>query len=343
MRNPIDRFSELGRDKGKRTECCNSIIKYYQCWKTNILPICFGEGSNEMHKDITIASLIGENRNNMTKSEMKVADLVLRAQELSALFPASVVAGKAGVSEATMTRFCRRLGLSGYQELQEISRNSVLYRLQSDTSDRLEQSLLDNGDLEDMMNHIMEYDSQNLSFLSEENRSMIRNLIDDICTAEKVFSVGVRTSSFPASFLGFALNFLRSGVYSLAGDLESDLDCLIEVGERDVVIAFSFMRYAVHTLGILEAVAQANPTVYVVTDSLLSPLTSYSDNVLLIHNRSLGVVPSLTPTFSLIHLIVAAAGAHMDKEKVRHRLESLESVYKSYGMVTDGLSGDSSS
>lgn len=63
--------------------------------------------------------------NDMGKSEKKIADYIL--SDPGALLPLSItdLADRSQSSEATIVRFAKRLGLSGYQELKTRSRRKA--------------------------------------------------------------------------------------------------------------------------------------------------------------------------------------------------------------------------
>jgi DNA-binding MurR/RpiR family transcriptional regulator len=130
---------------------------------------------------------------------------------------------------------------------------------------------------------------------------------------------------------------MRPEVHALLGDMNSDIDHLIDLGEEDLVIVFTVMRYTKHTTAMASTMAERGAKMYAITDSLLSPLLQITDKAFLFPNRSLGVVPSLVSVFSFLHLVVAAASTEIKHDAVKQRLDILESLYSSYGMVSDDM------
>lgn len=59
---------------------------------------------------------IGSEYYNLTVSEKKMADYILSIQEKAAKMSISELAEKCGVADATVTRFCRRLGYKGFPD-----------------------------------------------------------------------------------------------------------------------------------------------------------------------------------------------------------------------------------
>ena len=61
-----------------------------------------------------ILELITEQYHSLTRSSRKLADYILANTHDSQYMSISSLAENCGVSEASITRFCRSLGLSGY-------------------------------------------------------------------------------------------------------------------------------------------------------------------------------------------------------------------------------------
>lgn len=283
---------------------------------------------------LSLSKLVHKNWNNMTPAERKVAEVILHTEELAALHTASEIAVQAGVSEATVTRFCRALGLMGFGEVQEIARRSVLRRLQSSTLTRLEDSQDVGGDFAKTLSQVRATEESNRSsFYSHLNTDLLVQCARAITEARKVFCIGIRSAGPPARHLAFSLNFLRSNVFALVGDLERDLDLLMDASDDDVILVFCSRRYSKHLVGLLEAVVGSKTEIYVATDSLLSPLTKFSDKLFWVPNNSVGVVPSLTTAFVLVHALVALAGVILPESKVTRRLKRVESAYEQYGLI----------
>jgi len=282
-----------------------------------------------------VADLIEQHMGSLTKAEMKVANLVVHGDELPALFNIVELAQLADVSESTVSRFCRSLGLSGFAELQQLSRRSVLDRLRSNTPARLQRTREMKGNLDALARTVNEFDQYNLSFYDTIDYDLVEALVGDICSARRVYVMGRRTCKPPASYLAFALNFMRPEVHALLGDLGSDIDRLIGLAEDDLVIAFAVMRYTKHDMTLASTMAGCNPRMYAITDSLLSPLLKLTDNAFLFPNRSLGIVPSLVSMFGFLHFVIAAASIQMNDDELRERLETLESLYSAQGMILE--------
>jgi len=284
---------------------------------------------------VLVSDLIEKNLQELTQAETKVADLILHGEELPALLSIRELAGMAGVSNSTVIRFCRALGLSGFAELQQLSRESVLDRLGNNTPARLRRTREASGDLPELAQQVKELDLHNLAFYETLDYDLVESLVRDIRSARRIYVVGIRSCKPPAAYLAFALKFMRPEIHPLVGDISSDIDQLIDLDKSDLAVVFTVTRYTRHTIALTEAIAERGPTIYAVTDSLLSPLLSITDKVFLLTNRFLGIVPSLVGAFSFVHFLLAAVGVGVEDKTVKERLNALESLYSAYGMISD--------
>jgi DNA-binding MurR/RpiR family transcriptional regulator len=67
------------------------------------------------------------------------------------------------------------------------------------------------------------------------------------------------------------------------------------------------------------------------TDSAVSPLAQVCDHVLLAKSDMLSLVDSLVAPLSVVNALIVAVSARRSKE-LSHRLDSLESIWESYGV-----------
>src|SRR5947209_5458581 len=65
-------------------------------------------------------------RAQLTRSEQKIADFLLQATDEAIRLTITEFAGRVDVGEATITRFCQRLGLRGYQDLKLVAAQGIV-------------------------------------------------------------------------------------------------------------------------------------------------------------------------------------------------------------------------
>ena len=281
-----------------------------------------------------LSALIEAKRQSLTGAERRVAEVLLKSEEIAALYTAGEIARMAGTSDSTVIRLSRSLGLSGYLEMQRLARRKVVEELNSRTPDRLYaagESLSD----EDLIGRVFAKDALNLQVTAKNlSRKVFAELVSDLVQARRVYVVGSRTGSSITGLLAFCLRLLREDVRSLSGRLEEDYDQLLLAGPQDAMIGISMARYANHTLSVMKMAGQKGVRLYGVTDSLIAPINNYTSRILLVSNDSLSITPSTTAVVAFIHVLIAAVGLELTRRGggIDERLNELEEMYDEVGI-----------
>lgn len=115
----------------------------------------------------SILDAMTEQYNSMTRSGKKLANYILSNTAETQYLSITSLAENSGVSEATITRFCRMLGLSGYHELKLALAKSERINTASDSDDAL-QAVSDSAALENMCRNLRD------SYLSSINETIFQ-------------------------------------------------------------------------------------------------------------------------------------------------------------------------
>jgi len=106
---------------------------------------------------------------------------------------------------------------------------------------------------------------------------------------------------------------------------------LVNVGQEDVVIAFSFPRYSTATVKGAQYCRSTGATVVGVTDSKLSPLGQSCEHVLVAKSDMVSLVDSLVAPLSVVNALIVALAA--DREKTLSKtFDTLERVWEEYNV-----------
>ncbi len=211
--------------------------------------------------------------NEMGKAEKQVADWI--KENPGKIISLSIVelAEQCKCSEATIVRFSKRLGLSGYQELKI--------------------SLASEGGGSPVSTHISEQDSSyqiyekvcNDIYLSLEktkkslNPDSLALAAEKICNAEKIVVFGLGNSASIA--LDASHKFLRAGLNAVAySDNHMQVIAASHLTENDVVIAISHSGSSKDIVDALKIAKEHGATTIAVTNTGKSPILKYSDIVL---------------------------------------------------------------
>jgi DNA-binding MurR/RpiR family transcriptional regulator len=237
----------------------------------------------------------------LTNSQKRIAETIVEDPRFVAFATVDKFAARLGVSPSTIVRFAYRIGLSGYPELQEQVRELVLKGLRTDGTE---------GD--DAAAHLgrtvfaesLRHDMQLLTRTAERLQSVdLDRAVDLLVRAGRVAVVGGVTAYGVAYYAAVTLDRVREGVVLLA-DRPVPTGPLLDLGEDDVLFAFSFPPYARSTLGTIETARARGVKVIAVSDSPISPLRGKVDVLLPASVSGIGMQNSLVAAMAVTNIIV---------------------------------------
>lgn len=209
----------------------------------------------------------------MGKAEKRIADwLIANPGEI---LPLSIVdlAEKCGCSEATIVRFARRLGFSGYQEL-KISLAQETNAVTASTNITVDDTLTEIYDK--VCNEI--YCSLERTKMVLD-RDALKEACEKICKANKIVIFGLGNSASVA--LDASHKLLRAGCNAFAySDNHMQVIVSSHLAPGDVVIAISHSGSSKDIVEALKIAKESGATTIAVTNSGKSPIQKYSDIVL---------------------------------------------------------------
>lgn len=211
--------------------------------------------------------------NEMGKAEKRLADWIL--ENPGKIISLSIVelAEQCGCSEATIVRFSKRLGLSGYQEL-KISLASESGASTVSTNITKEDSASEMFDK--VCNDIycsLELTKKNL------NGKNLSLAAEKLSKAKRVVIFGLGNSASIATDASH--KFLRAGLNAVAySDNHMQVIAASHLGEGDVVIAISHSGSSKDIIDALKLSKEHGATTIAITNAGKSPILKYSDVVL---------------------------------------------------------------
>ncbi|MDR6433567.1 MurR/RpiR family transcriptional regulator [Brucella pseudogrignonensis] len=243
----------------------------------------------------------------LSKSHQKIADFVLARPLDVVAMSIDGVAEASGSSTATITRFVKTAGYSGFSEFRErivsdyqsISSGVADYQnhessLNGQTS-TLHRLLIDNV-------HNVQNTVSNIDYVTAQS------FISSIIEAHRIIILGTGASHYAASYLeeGLALYTEKSVTNALVRGASSYSSNIINsITERDVVIAISIPRYSQSTLDLTKLAKSKNAKILVLTDSPTSPLASLANSVIYATAKSELLPNSPSAIFTVAEAIVA--------------------------------------
>ncbi|PWW31309.1 RpiR family transcriptional regulator [Cytobacillus oceanisediminis] len=208
----------------------------------------------------------------LTKSEQKVASVVLEQMDKVIYYSVTDLADIAEVGETTVLRFCRKIGLKGYQEFKLAIAKDLSVSGQNDTSESQPLSLVDS-----IAQYTKNAVDETVNMIDE---TVLQKAIELLSAASSVHFFGVGTSGLSA--LDAKNRFLRIGRrFDAIIDPHIQSMTAATLGPNDVVVGLSISGSTKDTIDSLHIAKENGAKVIAITYYARSPITKVADNVLL--------------------------------------------------------------
>ncbi len=218
---------------------------------------------------------------NMTSVERRITADVLANAERAAASSITALATRAGVSEASIVRFCRALGFRGYPDFRLALAADAGRRAASEDNGELDGGITAKDSLEDIIRKIGHSDARAIeATVSRLDVAAVSKLIREIAGAGTIGVVGVGASGFVALDLQLKLN--RLGRLCLAWtDAHTALTSMAALSKRDVLIAISHSGSTPDIVDIVRAFKARGVRTALITNNPKSPAAAQANTLLL--------------------------------------------------------------
>lgn len=208
------------------------------------------------------------------EAEKKIADYIMEHKEQAVDMTVGELAKASGTSDATVSRFCRRCGFNGFQNLKLTLAREILeeeHQSQEVTND------IDRTDLEQSLKNIL---ANKIAELTETIKMMdIKNLevILDKLEHARMVQLAAVGNTIPVALDGaFKLNQL--GIPAVAGDIwEAQAAYAFNLGPEDVVLIISNSGSSKRLETLALGAKENGSTLVLITNNRESPLAQICD------------------------------------------------------------------
>ena len=265
---------------------------------------------------------------NLPPSQDRVAQYILSNYDTAAFCTSADVARAVGVSESSVVRFAQHFGFRGYAELKE--------QLQSSLRNLLQPAARHGGDEGSspvgagLFTHAFDLAHK---LLDDAQSRLSPELFDQVAqatlNAQVRHIVGLNGSQGTASLLGYHLGQILPHVRVHIHGGPTLLDAMNHLTSKDIVIAFSFPRYARATVETLRYARSQGAVAVAVTDSPFSLAAQSADICLAtpISSITFGnsyLIPTLVADMLIAFILARGQGLE--------RLERLEEIRNSFDL-----------
>ena len=265
-----------------------------------------------------------------SKAHKRIAEYILQNADKAAFLTAKKLGQIVEVSESTVVRFAAELGYEGYPGMQRALQELVRGRLTSVQRIRASQEQISGLD---MISEVMQRDMNSIHAAIERiDRREFQRVVDMLLHAERIYILGVRSSSFLAGYLNFYLHLIFKNVIFVQNSAAGEIyEQLVHIGPGDVLVGISFPRYSIMAVNAVQYAHERGADVVAITDSTISPLCQWSSAALLVRSDMISFVDSMAAPLSLLNALIAELGRRR-KDDVDGVFAEMERVWMAHSI-----------
>jgi len=221
----------------------------------------------------------------LTKTGRVIGDYILDHETDVCFMTSTELAAALDVSEASVIRFARALGFTGYMEFQKNLRKSHTERLNRISSavsvpyERLQASMAaGSGDY--IQEFLMNTETNIASVVRNNPKETFDRAVDVILAAGRKYIVASRANSGVAAYFNLLLRHQVTDVIPTWESSVNVIDHMCDIGSEDCVVLFSFPRYSEMDRQAMQMAEDAGAKIVVITDRPSAPLAQFADVLL---------------------------------------------------------------
>jgi DNA-binding MurR/RpiR family transcriptional regulator len=284
-----------------------------------------------MKNNADLINLIKSNYYKFSKGQKQIAQFIIEHYDKAAFMTAAKIGETVDVSESTVVRFASSIGFSGFPELQKSLQVLIKNKLTTVQRIGLDEDASEDTDM--LHKRIIRNEINSMRYLLENiDTDALDKATETILNANKVYILGLRTSSTLANYLGFYLDVILDNVKVLNNSgVHSLYEEIIRVKETDVLIVISFPRYSNNTIEATKFVKEHKAKIIAITDTEASPFHSLSDVSLLAKSNIVSFIDSLVVPMCMLNSLIVNIGIQ-EKEDIVQYYDRLEELWDSHSI-----------
>lgn len=284
-----------------------------------------------MSNNNDLLSVIKSNFYKFSKGQKQIAQFIIDHYDKAAFMTAAKIGETVDVSESTVVRFASSIGYSGFPELQKALQVLIKNKLTTVQRIGLDDDVI--NDTDKLHKKIIKNEMNNMRNLYESiDTKALDKATELILNANKVYILGLRTSSTLSNYLGFYLDVILDNVKVLNNSgVNSLYEEIIRIKESDVLIVISYPRYSKITIDATKFVKERNAKIVAITDTEASPVYGLSDVSLLAKSNIVSFVDSLVVPLCMINNLITNISLK-EKEDIVEYYNKLEQLWDNHSI-----------
>jgi DNA-binding MurR/RpiR family transcriptional regulator len=264
----------------------------------------------------------------LPSGERKVADLVLDFPGELAAYTASELAALAEVSNATVTRFFKRLGYDSFDAARRSARRAREWGSPLFLASKASESETINSDL------ITRFAEEEKALITATFAALDPDVLDQatdaLARAKRLFFLGFRNSSYAAGYARWQFVQFRGDVHMLTGGTESMAERIADLGPGDLLVLVGVRRLVAKLRRYAEAANAAGADILLLTDPSARITPAYARWTIICTVENPHVLDSYAGVIGVLRLLVVETMHKLGRDG-RERLQRIETLHESLG------------
>ncbi len=263
----------------------------------------------------------------LSPQQKLIADYVLDHMKDVPFLAVPDLAERIGASEATIVRFCQRIGYSGYSDLKMALVDSLREDMQASQSRYANPDVSEIG--QDSLIAMAKLEQHNIErTLDSIDRRDFRSAASNLFKADYVHCFGFGISACLAQFASYLLTEHGMRSTAMPTHFSSPNEQLVALTKKDTVLAFSFPPYSRQTLDLLEELKHRDIPSVVITDRASSPAAALAGQALVVSSHGMTFTNATASTMVLLNALVVEISS-------RHRDETVDAISRINDILRD--------
>lgn len=269
----------------------------------------------------------------MTPIHRKIALYILDHGQTVGLSSIYAMSETIGVSNASLIRFARNIGMTGYSDLKRELQGEIRHKLSP--YEKIAMSELNTLPRETQMNKMFQNEVINLrKTLDGLNHEVLERIASGICGARRVFISGFGISRHLAGVFAYSLlSTLSKDVAVISGSVSDYTPLLKSFGEEDIAVLMTFPPYSAEGRHVASIARERGGRLFLFTDSARCPSYPLADAVVDCENNSLLQANSFVGLVAVLQILVNMICLENRESSIKERRFVMELQNQGYESV----------
>lgn len=298
--------------------------------------IVHAEGGDSSSDDYNEGSVLARLRGaTLTRSEQKVAELIIRDYPQAALLNGRDLAQLSGTSPATITRLVTKIGYANLDQMQGQLRRELVKRLGSPIQRLAMEPSPTALSARALVDRSIAIDVNNIETMRMHlDVAMFERVIESLCNGDRpVYVLGAKKAWTLATYFWIQLNQTRSDVHLLRVD-DMLTDQLLDIPYQSLLVAFVPRRLIRTVIAAINEFKRAGAEVVIIADLLPPDSIGPSNALITVPTQGATIFDSYAAFITVINALIAGVVARKH-ELVGSRLAQFEGLGGEFGVWAD--------